>query len=388
MKPGAQSRIEMSKPLTIAINAIAVQADKPIGVESFVKSVLGKSQFWPARIILCLRRGVSAHPALGKEFFDRNTVQATRHYPARYTWVRILVEMLLLSWDLRHSDIVLSVNNFGPLFGNRRQRRIVLIHDVWFMSDVFDGSPLSRFSFRFLLTLQIWRTPTIITVSEFSRREIHRHFGVDLRRIRVVENCLPKDPVSAASPSTGTQPRYFCLIGSSRRNKNIRRALEGYRRYIASGDFPVLLRVFGDFERDSIAELVKEFPDLGDHVRFEGYVERVDFERALSGSAGVVFPSLYEGYGIPAIEAIRARKPLMISQETACSDLVGDVAVVVDGKDPSSICSGYRRLETFEITEVSKRLAEIDVRCSDCEERAQELRSVVLGEEVHTPGAA
>ena len=96
----------------------------------------------------------------------------------------------MLGFTFFKQDVTLSINNFGPLFGKIGQKRVVVVHDVWFMSDVYEGGKLSKYVFRLLLALQLWNTHTVVTVSKFSKDEIIKYFNFSPDKIVVVPNCL------------------------------------------------------------------------------------------------------------------------------------------------------------------------------------------------------
>jgi hypothetical protein len=182
---------------TLGLNLLAVRPTGQVGIESFARNVIGALRLTEKTDIqLAIRRGADARTVLTGEFFARHPKSRVDHWPVGGTVTRIIIEMLVLAASFFSNDIVLSVNNFGPLFGKKGQKRLILIHDVWFVSERYEGSRLSQIFFRTLISLQLKVTHKVITVSEFSKKELIQKFGLDAEDIDVVPNCLskPKNP--------------------------------------------------------------------------------------------------------------------------------------------------------------------------------------------------
>jgi alpha-1,3-rhamnosyl/mannosyltransferase len=267
------------------------------------------------------------------------------------------------------------------LFGKRGQRRIVVLHDIWFLSDRYQGAPLTRVLFRILLRLQIRYTHDIITVSEYSKREIVEKLAVEDDRIHVVPNCIGRglnefsdgDNGNVSGPGRVKRP-YFLLIGSDRVNKNVSRALAAYRRYAAGRiDVPVLFLVgtySANFVRHESAGLEA---DREPNLEFKGYVSRGDYIRLLKGAHAVVYPTIYEGFGIPVIEALAAGKRILISKGTVCEELAGNAGIAVDGESVEALANGFALLEEPAARGAPPGAA----RVPDCESSARLLAEVL-----------
>jgi glycosyltransferase involved in cell wall biosynthesis len=295
--------------------------------------------------------------------------------------------MLVLAASFFSNDIVLSVNNFGPLFGKKGQKRLILIHDVWFVSERYEGSRLSQIFFRTLISLQLKVTHKVITVSEFSKKELIQKFGLDAEDIDVVPNCLskPKNPKVPVNEYRGDeisdekeQRRYFLLVGADRKNKNVWRAIEAFVSFTEQADSSVQLIVVGLYSQSYLKKLREAFgPIMDDSINVEGYVSRERYDFLLNHAAAIVFPSLYEGYGIPVIEAITANKPVLVSSGTVCAENAGVMGIVVDGTDVASIQEGYTRLMAFDSSAYGTEVERFKRRYGDCGKAAQKLCEVI-----------
>ncbi len=360
------------------LNCLALRTGQPIGVERFARNVLGGATFDYPRIVCLTRRSVESVTAiLGDGFVGRHPGLIHRRIPVERTLTRILVEMLLLPFLSWRSDVVFSVNNFGPLFGKPGQKRIVVVHDVWFMSEGYEGGRISKWLFNLLLRLQLKRSSTVVTVSDFSRQEIGRYFSLDAAQIPIVSNCLGQR-VEPVAESARSSPPMLLLVGSDRPNKNVARALRGYIRFReANPDHEVRLVVVGRYPDGWIESVDSRLTPgyLGLEVR--GFVSDAELWQLYGECHGVVFPSLYEGFGIPAIEALLRGRPLLISQDTACARIAGDLAIAVNGRSEEDIARGIQRLLGSRVDTDSPAFEEFRDRYMLCGDAVSDLERVL-----------
>lgn len=371
--------------MRIGLNLLAVRAEERTGIESYVRNVVGELRFSPnARVDIALRRSVDKEATLGARFFSDNPGARATRWVTGGTAMRIVVEMLLLSVVFFRCDRVLSINNFGPLFGKRSQRRVVIIHDVWFLSDTYAGGSIARVLFKLLLNLQLRFTQQIITISEMSKRAIIETLNVAPGRIVIAPPCLEDDYGEGIVVGGGKTVRpgrdYWLLIGSDRKNKNVSRAMEGYAAYVAAEVRPIALIVVGSYGVAYTELLRQRFSSaIEGMVCFKGYVTRGELWALIRGARGIVYPSLYEGYGIPVIEAISAGKPVLVSKGTVCEEIAGPMAVAVNGRDVNDLAQGYRRLAAFDATCIGVDVDAVRERIVDCKTSARRLGEALEG---------
>jgi glycosyltransferase involved in cell wall biosynthesis len=246
-------------------------------------------------------------------------------------------EQVSLAWFARDA-FLLNFSYSGPVF---KRRQVITVHDaaVAVLPDTF--SRAYRALHHLMLFALKSKAECVMTVSEFSRREIGYHFGVSREVIvghngwehaRAGENSL------ATPGSFGLEPGgYVLAVGSLKPNKNF--ALLG-RALRLLGDFPLAVAIAG--ARDASVFQAAELPP-GD-VRMLGYVS----DRALADlyrhAACFVLPSLYEGFGVPALEAMANGCPVLAARAGSIPEVCGDAALYFDPHNPASLARALRRI--------------------------------------------
>jgi alpha-1,3-rhamnosyl/mannosyltransferase len=206
---------------------------------------------------------------------------------------------------------------------------IVTVHDLAVLRhpEVF---PLwTRLYGRTSLKPTLRAADRVIAVSEFSKREVVELAGVDAERIDVVPNAV--EPVFRPEGARADGD-YVLAVGTLEPRKNLARVVEAAARAGAP------LRVVGERGWGGVDV-------VGDHVTWLGRVDDEELAALYRGARCLVFPSLYEGFGIPAAEALASGTPVVTSAGGAMADVVGDAGVLVDPLDVGSIAAGIEEAD-------------------------------------------
>lgn len=198
----------------------------------------------------------------------------------------------------------------------------------------------------------------IVTISEFVRREIIVRLGVCEQRVTTIYPGVDTDirPISLEEfkESKIKMPvmygNYFIFVSTIEPRKNISRLLTAYRHYRDSeGASALPLLVVGNPGWDS-TEIHKDLTLLAgeNSVICPGYVDRKVLRFLIAGAKALLFPSIYEGFGLPVVEAMRSGTAVLTSINSAMSEVAGSAALLVDPSDPLSIFDSILRLHRDE----------------------------------------
>lgn len=229
---------------------------------------------------------------------------------------------------LKEKAVCVSLCNMAPIL----KPDIVVIHDVSFKVNKRFFSKKFAFWYNFVFRAIIRRIKRIITVSEFSRGEIAREYEIDPSEITVAYNGWQHFDRTEADGNAlerfGLEPQKYCFAMSSLApNKNFRWIAENARRnpdmtYAVSG--AINRKVFGD---------IFDF-EKPENLRFLGYVSDGEAKSLMQGCCLFLFPTFYEGFGIPPLEAITVGTRIAVSDASCMREIFGDNAAYLNPNDP------------------------------------------------------
>jgi len=197
------------------------------------------------------------------------------------------------------------------------------------------------------------RAQAIIAVSQATKADIVRILGIDERKVHVVHEApsphfrpvdCPKE-LDRVRAAYGLPPRFVLYVGTIEPRKNLVRLVEAYARLHAAHDLEHALIFVGSrgWKDEAVFTAVEQL-DLNGRVRFLGYVPVRDLVALYNLAALVAFPSLYEGFGLPVLEAMACGTPVLTSPNGSLSEVAGSAAEYVDPHDVESIAAGLRRV--------------------------------------------
>jgi glycosyltransferase involved in cell wall biosynthesis len=191
----------------------------------------------------------------------------------------------------------------------------------------------------------------IIADSQATQADLVRYYRADPARITVVypgrDESLARvnDPetVAAAKARYGIRGAYLLYVGTLQPRKNLVRLVEAFAQIQNSNNLQLVLAgQKGWLYADLFARV--EALGLSGHVIFTGYVADDDKAALLSGATALLYPSLYEGFGMPALEAMACGTPVLTSDVSSLPEVVGDAALLVNPLDTNAIAAGMARL--------------------------------------------
>ncbi len=226
----------------------------------------------------------------------------------------------------------------------RRAAQVVTIHDLFFLTNAEHTRAEIRRDYPALAGLHARRAHAVITSTEHGRRLVSGRLGVADDRIYV---CPPGAPTWRALGRSPNVPRdgYLLFIGTLEPRKNLGALLDAYLLLLDRMPAAPELILAGRAAAEAAQWLSRiTRPPLAGHVRYVGYVADQDRERLYAGARVVVVPSLDEGFGLPALEAMAAGVPVVASHRGALPEVVGAAGTLVDPHDIAALAAALERI--------------------------------------------
>jgi glycosyltransferase involved in cell wall biosynthesis len=220
-----------------------------------------------------------------------------------------------------------------------RGRAVVTIHDLSFERDPSWMGPRDRFMFKTMVPRSAKRADRVITVSERTKEDVVEHYGVDPVKVVVVPNGV--DPQYRPDGARHDGRPYLLFVGALQPRKDPLVAIEALE--LANADLRLIV-VGPDKGSERDARLTVSRLGLDDRVEFTGHVDRDELARLYRGAEALVFPSRYEGFGLPVVEAMASGTPVVAAAAGAVPEVVGDAAVLVEPGDPVALAGGIERV--------------------------------------------
>lgn len=250
-----------------------------------------------------------------------------------------LWEQIDLPWSAR-SGCLFSPANIGPL---AHPNQVVTIHDASVYAFPQAYSLPFRTKYRITCRRMARAARRIITDSNFSKAELIRWCKAPAGRVEVImlgsEHLAAVQPDEAILDRAGLRgKRYFLAVGSQSPHKNFRGLVEAFRRL--EGEAVHLALVGGTFGK-VFQSAEERLPERA--VRL-GYITDAELRALYQHALGFVFPSFYEGFGLPVLEAMVAGCPVICSGASSLPEVGGDAALYCDPNDPDDIARQMARL--------------------------------------------
>jgi len=271
---------------------------------------------------------------------------------------RALREDARLVWELNSLGGVLhlSHHHLGRYGLFLARPFLITVHDVIRYLDLAGGEPLIQplnARERLFLRLDyagIRRALRVVAVSDHTGRDVVRHLGVPEERVRVVYNGVDHD---LYRPVRGPRPipdPYVLFVGAEHPRKNLKALLRAFALLKRGGRFRrlKLLKVGRagnpeDYFRRPVEEEIRRLRLRGE-VIFAGRVPPERMPLYYANAEALAFPSLYEGFGLPPLEAMACGCPVVASEASAVPEVVGEAALLADPRDPAALAGALGRV--------------------------------------------
>jgi glycosyltransferase involved in cell wall biosynthesis len=282
---------------------------------------------------------------------------------------RILIEQFYIPYlVLKHQiNIVHSLHYSFPLF-SFWAKKVVTIHDLTFFLFPELHVPVKRYFFRIFIRMSVIFCDKLICVSESTKNDLISIFSKSASKIAVIplgkderfNTDVDSEGVAKVKEKYGITKKYILFIGTLEPRKNIDNLIKSYNDLKKAGfDYQLVIVGRKGWYYQSIFDLVN-MCELSDSVIFTGYIDEYEKPYIISGAKAFVYPSIYEGFGIPVLESISCGIPTITSNVSSLPEVAGNAALLIDPFDQSSIFNALIKLLSDET--LSRDLSEKSIK--------------------------
>lgn len=255
-----------------------------------------------------------------------------------------LWEQFYIPKEINKNDLLWSPANTGPIMV---KNQVITIHDtVPFDHPEWMSRKFTAW-YKFMQPLIAKKAAHIITVSHFSKERIVENFKISEDRVSVIYNGIT--PVSVENIKKANRWKsvnYLLTVGSVEPRKNISRLISAFIEAKKRLDPSLKLVIVGKKGSNSIFSSFNDLEtrDYQDSIIFTGHVDDEELDNIYRNAKGFCYPSIYEGFGLPPLEALAYGVPVLTSNTTSMKELFTDKAILVDPFSIESIKSGIIEL--------------------------------------------
>jgi glycosyltransferase involved in cell wall biosynthesis len=343
-------RVQPSQGFTLGLDASRSISDQPTGTELYshylIDALLGQAQ--PD---YSFRLYYNQSP----RFQIRNPQSAIRNlrFPRLWTHVRLSIEMLLHA-----PDLLFVPAHVIPIVHPRRS--IVTVHDLGYLYFPEAHPPRQRWYLDRSTRWNVRSAAHVMADSATTKRDLISKYNAKPDRITVaypgldpsikrITNQNEIDRVKAKYKITGD---YLLYLGTLQPRKNLSRLITAFAQVQSNFQSPtsnlqlVLAGKAGWYAQPLFDQVRDHQPST--RVLFPGYIDAADKSALLSGATAFVFPSLYEGFGFPVLEAMQCGVPVLCSNTSSLPEIAGEAALLIDPLSVESIADGLTRITNDE----------------------------------------
>lgn len=249
------------------------------------------------------------------------------------------IRLFIRTLQLPNDSIVFSPGYNAPLFVKRPF--IFIVHDLNHIDRIENSTLLKRLYYTLVLKRACRSAVRILTVSDFSKQRISQWSGVDFRKIVNIGNGVDLNYCPDGEIySPGYQ--YLLTVSNRKPHKNEIGILHSFARAKIEKSVQLL---FTGLPSTEIVQTISLL-DIKDRVHFLGRVAENDLPKLYRGALALLFPSLYEGFGLPVIESMACGTPVLTSTTSSLPEVAGDAALLVDPTSIDEITRGIERITT------------------------------------------
>lgn len=270
-----------------------------------------------------------------------------RHAVLWWWWFEVAIPRVLK----RHKiDVFLSPDSYCSL--SSRVPTVMVCHDIAFCHYPMQVPLHGRVFYRHYVPKYLQRAERIISVSEFTKQDIIRQYQTPAQKIAVACNgvrsvfrVLNEAEKEGIKLQFSQGRDYFFYLGSVHPRKNVARLIQAFDQFKKATPSPIQLLIGGRmaWQTEAIEQALSKAKHRED-IHLLGYLDDAQLAKVLGAALALTYPSLFEGFGVPLLEAMHAEVPILTSSSSSLPEVAGEAAIIVDPMDVDAISDGLQQI--------------------------------------------
>lgn len=254
-----------------------------------------------------------------------------------YTWEQLDLPLFL---KRNNYPLLLNLANTAPIM---YRNKISTIHDLAFLSYPQTFTKKFLYTYKLMIPLIAKSSRHIITVSEFSKNEIYKAYHIKKEHITVIYNAVNKEFFYKENKDIKSN-NYFLAVSSLNYRKNFLAVLKAFTKYSQNHKNDNLY-IIGDIKTSNFKEIDITKYKAHPHIHFWGRVSDKELQILYSNAIGFIFPSIYEGFGLPPLEAQACNCPILVSNIPPHKEIYEESAIYCNPYDTNDIATKMEKLK-------------------------------------------
>lgn len=269
-----------------------------------------------------------------------------------WTWIAL---PLALRFAHPRVDVVFSPTHYIPRI--RGVKRVVMIFDLAYLKYPHFFLSKDLYKLKNWTKYSVENADHIVTISKSTKKDLEKEYGIDSKKITVAypgfdrelfRPCKDKSNIEKVLSKYKIQGKYVIYIGTIQPRKNLMRLMDAISK-IPEIKLVIVGKSKGDGKEGWMFEETISYPTkigINDRVIFTGFVEREEMPVLLSGAECYVLPSLYEGFGMPVLDAMATGVPVVVSNTSSLPEVVGRAGLLVNPEKSDEMEQAIRLILT------------------------------------------
>lgn len=314
---------------------LAVLFDRPTGIATYAQNLINNLDLQPTLLSAVKFSGFSHY----KIADDLTPAQGSRGHLKRLLWTQFQLPKI---YHQLKADLIYSPIPEAPLYS--KCRYIVMCHDLIPLRFPRPTSPLTNY-FRYVVPQVLKQAEHIVCNSQATATDLVDYYGIDAHKITTILLGYDRLNFYPRSPTKNSSAPYFLYLGRPDPYKNLSGLITAFAQ-IPNQDYH--LAIAGSSDLRFTPQLQQQAAELGiaHRVKWLNYLSYQELPRVISNAVALVFPTFWEGFGLPVLEAMACGTPVITSNLASLPEITGDAAILINPYNTAEITSAMVDLTT------------------------------------------